>query len=175
MFLAGAFLLGYIRGAVRQLIALGAWLVSFVVAAYVRGPLGDWIFGQGNGYSRAYSEMLAFGLAFFVLFALGVLVIEVGGSTIQLFQRGAFDQILGGFLALGVGLLMIGALLIVLDGYYIYAAAPVPGGSDIEFVRALHAALDRSAIVGALRGSLVPGLISLLGPLLPHDIRVVYA
>lgn len=175
LFLAAAFLLGVVRGAVRQLIALGAWLVSFVIAAYVRGPLGDWITAQGGGYSRAYAEMLAFGLAFVVLFVLAVLVIELGGSTIQLIQRPALDQILGGVLALGVGLLMIGALLIVLDGYYIYADGPAPGGPDIAFVRALHEALDRSAIVSSLRGSLVPGLISLLGPLLPADIRAVYA
>jgi colicin V production protein len=160
---------------VRQLIALGAWLVSFIVAAYLRGPLGDWIAAQGGGYSRAYVEMLAFGIAFVVLFALAVVVIEIGGSTIQLTQRVALDQVLGGFLALGVGLLVIGALLIVLDGYYIYAGGPAVGAPDIDFVRALHAALDRSAIVQSLRGSLVPGLISLLGPLLPADIRAVYA
>lgn len=172
-FFAGAFLLGIFRGAVRQMIALGAWLVSFIVAAYLRTPVGDWIAAQARQYSSDHVEMLAFALVFLVLFTIAVLVIEIGGSTSRLTQRPAVDEILGGLVGLGVAVLVVGAILIMLGTYY--AASPPQGAAEFDFARAVQSALDRSAIARQLHESLVPGLIALLGPLLPGDIRAVYA
>jgi uncharacterized membrane protein required for colicin V production len=171
-FFAGALLLGIFRGAVRQLIALGAWAIALIVAAYLRGTVGDWIAAQAHQYSREHVEMLAFALVFLVLFTVALLVIEIGGSTIRLTQRPAVDEILGGLLGLGVAVLTVGALLIVFDSYY--AMNPPQGAVEFAFARAVHSALERSAIAKSLHGSLVPGLIALLGPLLPGDIRAVY-
>lgn len=168
--LALAFLLGVLRGAVRQLIAVGAWLVTFVVAAYLRPPVADWLATQQMQVSREYLEMLGFLIAFVVLFSICLLVIEIGGSTIQLTSRAQVDEILGGLLALGVAVLVLGALVIVLDSYY---ANPTPGGGEQELIRGLHLAFERSAIIDALHHSLVPGLLALLGPLLPSQIRAV--
>ncbi len=168
IFLALAFLLGVLRGAVRQLIAVGAWLVTFVVAAYLRSAVADWLATQQAQLSREYLEMFGFLIAFVVLFSICLLIIEIGGSTIQLTSRALVDEILGGLLALGVAVLVLGALLIVLDSYY---AHPIPGGTEQELVRGLHLAFQRSAIIDALHRSLVPGLLALLGPLLPTQIR----
>ena len=65
--LAAAFLLGVLRGAVRQLIVIGAWLVTFVVAAYLRPTVGDWIASNAPEYSRAHVEMLAFAASFLAM------------------------------------------------------------------------------------------------------------
>lgn len=173
IYFAAAFLLGVLRGALRQLIAIGAFLVSFVLAAYLRGPVGDWLGAQASQYSRGHIEMLGFLLAFVVLFGLAVVVIEVGGRTIQLSKRAAVDEVLGGFLALGAAVLSIGALLIIFDTYY--AASPPPGEAEVGFVRDLYLAFERSAIARSLHGSLVPGLVALLGPLLPAELRALYA
>ena len=172
VFLALAFLLGVFRGAVRQLIALGAFLVTFVVAAYLRPPIADWLAGQQTQFTREYVEMMAFLLAFVVLFSFCLLIIEIGGNTIHLTSRVAVDEILGGLLALGVAVLVLGALVIVLESYY---AHPIPGGAEQELIRGLHLAFQRSAIIDALRHSLVPGLLALLGPLLPPQIRAIGA
>lgn len=173
LFFVAAFLLGLFRGSVRQLIALGAWLVTFIVAAYLRGPVGDWIGNQAREYSPDYVEMLAFGLTFVVLFAVALLVIEIGGKTIHLTQRVAVDEVIGGFLALGVAVLTVGALMIILGSYY--ATNPPPGAADLDIVRQLNSAFDNSGLANSFRGSLVRGLLALLGPLLPGDIRAVYA
>jgi uncharacterized membrane protein required for colicin V production len=174
--LAAGFLLGYLRGAIRQLIVVGAWLVVFVVSAHVRGPIGDWIASQGPQYSREHVDMLAFLAAFLILFAVAVVIIEIGGTRIHLTKRVSVDEILGGFLALGATLLLIAAVAIALDSYY--GAGPgdlPPGTTELDLARQLNQAFDRSAIVGFMHVSLIPGLMALLGPLLPADIRAVYA
>ena len=172
IFMAAGFMLGVLRGAVRQLIVLGAWLVTFILAAYLRPTVGDWIASNASDYPREHVEMLAFALTFLVLFTVAVLVIEIGGKTIQLTQRVAVDEILGGFLALGVSILVIGSLAIIFDTYY--AAGPSLANSELDIARSLNAAFGRSAIVSAMHDSLIPGLIALLGPVLPADIRAVY-
>jgi uncharacterized membrane protein required for colicin V production len=173
LFFAAAFLIGVLRGSVRQLIALGAWLVALIVAAYVREPVGDWISGQARQFSREYVDMLAFGLAFVVLLTLAVIIIEIGGSRVHLTHRVAVDDMLGGFLALGVAVLALGAFMIILDSYY--AADPPTGATQLGLVHDVRVALDSSGIANSLRGSLIRGLVALLGPLLPADVRAVYA
>ena len=46
LLLAAGFLLGVARGGVRQLIVLGAWLLTFILSAHLVRPLGDWIAGN---------------------------------------------------------------------------------------------------------------------------------
>jgi membrane protein required for colicin V production len=169
LLLAGGFLLGLFRGAVRQLIGVGAWLVTFIVAAYLHTAIGDWIAQQPNGYSRDYVDMLGFLAAFIVLFGVAMLIIEIGGSTIHLTSRIVVDEILGGLLGLGLTILTLGSVIIILDTYY--AANPPIGAAELDLVRGLHQGLERSAIAQALHDSLVPGLLALLGPLLPAEIR----
>ena len=171
--LAAGFLLGVLRGAVRQLIVLGAWLVTFIVAAYLRPTVGDWIALNAGEYSRAHVDMLAFAGSFLVLLTLAVLVIEIGGRTVQLTQRVAVDEILGGFLALGATILVIGSFAIIFDTYY--ATGPSLANAELDIARQLNAAFGRSAIIRAMHDSLIPGLVALLGPVLPPDIRAVYA
>jgi len=170
--LVAGFLLGFVRGAVRQLIVLGAWLVAFLIAPYLRPLVGDWILANTAAYSREYVDMLAFLASFAVLFLLALVVIEIGGHTVQLSQRPAVDETLGGFLMLGATLLSIAAIVIALDSYYLN---PVVGAAEQPIVHDIHAALERSAIVAAMHNALIPGLTAILGPLLPADIRSLYS
>jgi uncharacterized membrane protein required for colicin V production len=173
VFFAAAFLLGVLRGAVRQLIVLGAWLITFLVSAYLRPVVGDWIASNRGDLSREYVDMTAWLLTFLVLFALAVAVIEIGGSTIRLTQRVAIDEVVGGFLALGVALLTVASVVIILDSFY--AGTPTPGAPEIDVVHQLQSALGRSAIIHQMHESLIPGLVALLGPLLPQSVRTIYA
>jgi len=170
LFLVGAVLLGVFRGALRQLVALGAWLLAFVLSAQLRSAVADWLIAQEPDFSNQYAQMLGFALAFVVLFGIALVVIEVGGRTIDLTSRPAVDEVLGGVLMLGVALLALAALLIALSTYY--AAEPRGVTAEVSFVRELNDALEESTIARALRDSLIPGVQALLGPLLPADVRV---
>lgn len=167
--LVGGFLLGIFRGPVRQLVGLGVVLVAFLVAAYLRPTVGDWISAQAVDYSREYNEMLAFGLSFAVLGGLGLIVVQVVGTTTHLTRRPTFDAILGGLLGIGVALISLAVLMIVLDTYY--AAEQSGASGQLAFVRELEAALRNSAIARSIHESLVPLLLTVFGPLLPADVR----
>jgi uncharacterized membrane protein required for colicin V production len=171
--LVAAFLLGVLRGAVRQLIIIGAWVVVFVVSVYLRPLVGDFIAGNLPGYTREYVDMLAFASTFVVLFALVVVIIELRGATVHLTRRVAVDEILGGLLALGWTLLAIATIAIALDSYY--AVDHPPGEEELEIIRAIRSAFERSGIIRAMHESLIPGLVAIFGPLLPPDIRAIYA
>ncbi|MEP7158794.1 MAG: CvpA family protein [Chloroflexota bacterium] len=169
LFLVLAVLVGVFRGAMRQFVALGAWLVGFVLAAYVRPPIADYLVAQEPDLSRPYAEMVAFVIAYVVLIGLAVIVIEIGGRTVQLTSRPMVDEVVGGVTMLFVGVFMVAGLLIALDTWF---ALPAEGPTaEIEALRSLNVELQRSTIADALRNTLDPAIKTLLGPLLPTDVR----
>ena len=58
LFLVGFVLVGFFRGALRQLLVLGAWLVTFVVAAQGRNFIADYLRAQEPDFSVQYAQML---------------------------------------------------------------------------------------------------------------------
>jgi uncharacterized membrane protein required for colicin V production len=166
-------LLGVFRGAVRQLIIVGAWIVVFIASIYFRQVVGDFIVGNLPEYTREYIDMLAFLSTFVIVFTLVVIIVELRGATVHLSKRPAVDEILGALLGLGWMLLAIASVIIALDSFYLLDSSA--GADEIPIIQEIHLAFERSAIVTALRDSLIPGLIAILGFLLPGEIRALYA
>ena len=161
-------LIGFFRGALRQLLALGAWLVALVVAAQTRNVLADWMIAQEPDFSRQYANMLAFLIGFLILLIAALAIIELSGRTITLSHRAIVEEFGGSALLLLVGVLAISGVLFALDTYY---AVPTGFTAEVDLVRQVHAALGESRIATALHDTLVPLVQSLLGPLLPPDVR----
>jgi membrane protein required for colicin V production len=169
LFLVACVLIGFFRGALRQVLALGAWLVAFVVADQARSFISDWLRGQEPDFNAQYADMLAFLVGFVVLFLVALAVIELSGRTVDLSHRPIVEETVGGLLMLFVGLLALSGVLIALGTFY---AQPTGGfTAEVELVRQLNAALSGSQIVHALNEWVVPGIQSLLGPLLQPDAR----
>jgi membrane protein required for colicin V production len=169
LLLVGAVLIGVFRSALRQLLCLGAWLVAFILAAHIRPPIADYLIAQEPDFTRHYAEMVAFVIAFVILFTLAVIVIEIGGRTVELSSRPLVDEVVGGVVMLFVGILAVAGLQIALATFY---AVPTEGPTaEIEFLRSLHVELEKSTIGGALRDTLDPAIKTLLGPLLPADVH----
>ena len=165
------FALGYIRGAVRQLLTLGAGLVAFLLAANVRSLFGGWLSQQWPHFQLAYVEMLVFAMVFGLVFVIGFAFAQFSGLKTTITRHERPDAVLGALLGTGLVILTLASVYVVLASYY--GVPTPPAGRDIGFLRELYVALDGSAIVGALRGSLLPGLGAILSPLLPPDIRAV--
>lgn len=170
LFLVGCLLIGVFRGALRQLIALGAWLVALVVAAQGRGFLSDWLRAQEPDFSPQYANMLGFLIGFAVILVAALAIIELSGGTIRLSSRPIVEEILGGGVMVFVGLLAVTGLLIALGSYYL---SEPRGGftAEVELVSQLAAALNDSKIARGLNDTLMPAIQALLGPLLPADVR----
>lgn len=161
-------LVGFFRGALRQLIALGASLIAFVVAAQGRGILADWMRAQEPDFSVEYANMLGFLVSFLILLIAALAIIELSGRTTTLSNWAIVEAVVGGAALLLVGVLAITGVLFALDTYY---ALPPAFTAEVDLVRELHTALGESRIATALHDILVPLVQSLLGPLLPPDVR----
>jgi uncharacterized membrane protein required for colicin V production len=161
-------LLGILRGAVRQLLAFGALFVTFIVAAYARVPIGDWLMQQNGTYTQSYSEMLAFLLSFVVLFGIALAAVEIGGSTIHLSKRPVVDELVGGLVMFAVGVLFVATVVIVLETYY--SSGPPPSEPQLQAVRDMYFVLEESVIVQQMHTTLIPGMLTLLNPLLPASV-----
>ncbi len=164
----GALLLGVLRGSVRQLLALGAWLVTFVLAAHARSPVVGWLRDQFPNVSAEHAQMAAFVVAFLVLFGVALILIQATGIKVQLTMRPYVDELLGGALMLLVAVLAVSSVVIALDTYY---AAAVPGEPQIALAKTLYEALQVSGIAHFLREAVNPAILGLLSPLLPADVR----
>lgn len=161
-------LVGFFRGALRQLLALGAWLVALVVAAQARSFLADYMRSQEPDFSVQYANMLSFLVGFVILFIAALAIIELSGRTVTLSSRAIVEEVVGGVALAAVGILAITGVLLALDTYY---ALPTGFSAEVDLVRQLHTALGESRIATALHDTLVPLVQSLLGPLLPPDVR----
>lgn len=168
VFLIVLALIGFFRGALRQLLALGAWLAAFVVAAQGRGFLADWLRAQEPDFSVQYANMLSFLVSFLVLLIAALAVIELSGRTVTLSNRAIVEEVVGGAALAAVGVLAITGVLFALDTHY---ALPTGFTAEVDLVRQLHSALGESRIAPALHDTLMPLVQSLLGPLLPPDVR----
>ena len=162
-------LVGMFRGALRQLIALGGWLVAFVLGAQVRPPIADWLLTQEPDFSDQYAQMIGFLIGFLILLGVALVFIELTGQTVVLSSRPLVDELVGGLLLFGVGLLSVAGVVLALGTYY--SSTPHGVTAEMSLLRDLNATLEHSAIANALRNSLIPGLQALLGPLLPADVR----
>ncbi len=172
LLLAGAFFLGFFQGGLRMLVTLLAWLAAFVLAANLRGPIGNYLSGYWTQYSADHTRMLAFGILFVVLFVIAIVAIQIGYRRPPALSRfPVLDEAGGGVLGLVVGVLVLCALIVILDSFY--ATGSVIGQGEAPYVRDLHQTLAGSGVANWLRASLLPVLAILLGPLIPGDIAGV--
>jgi uncharacterized membrane protein required for colicin V production len=164
------FLVGFFRGVIRALLAMGAWLVCFVFAAYLRVPLGEWL-ARSATFSSAYADLVAFGVIFFALFTTLILVIVLSRAPTEWTRHAVIDDILGGVVGVIVVGLVIASAVVMLDHYYA-VANPAPG-VDVGWPADMNRALVGSTIAGWIGDTGVSVIGFLLGPVLPEDIRAV--
>ena len=62
LLLVAGFVMGYLQGTIRRLLGIAQVLFSLVLAAQIRGPLGDFLVSNWTQFVPEYSRMLAFGL-----------------------------------------------------------------------------------------------------------------
>jgi uncharacterized membrane protein required for colicin V production len=166
---AGAFLLGFFQGLVRQLVGIFAWFMSFALAANGSNPLAAWLGSYWTQYSQDYVQMLAFLILYITFLVAANIGLQIALKRTQLFPTMSFvDELMGGALAVVLATLIVAGGVIAVDSYY---AGPTQDSPEVDWVSNLEGAFDESAIVGGLRSSLTPGLLAVLGPLVPTDIR----
>jgi uncharacterized membrane protein required for colicin V production len=174
IFFLAFFVLGFAQGTIRRLIGIASILFSFLFAANVAEPLGDFLAANWTNQRPEYSYMIGFGTVF-VAAALAFAIVVQGFYRPQpLFQRARFvDEIIGGVLGILQAAIILGAIVIILDSYYRLSGIP-QGTAELQFPRDLWNLLDGSAIVDAFRTTLIPGFFVLTGLFIPDKIEALY-
>lgn len=158
------FIVGWLQGAIRQLLSLAAFVVAFLLAANLRDLLGDFLARNWTFYDRDFNFMLALLGLWFVFSVTFQVAIQLFYQRVPIHRRLVWlDEIAGSILGALQVLVVLAFLTIIFDTYY-GAGAP---RADIGWARSVAGLLEESAIVGELRLSLIPALEAVLEPLLP--------
>jgi uncharacterized membrane protein required for colicin V production len=168
------FVLGYIQGAVRRLLGLIAVLFSFLLAANLYEPLGQFLASNWRQFPREYSYMIGFGTIFLAATIAFTLVIQGFYKTQPLFEKARFaDELIGGLLGLLQAAVLVGAITIVLDSFFRIPGIPA-SGNELPFIRDFWESLDASRTAEFFRGTLIPGFFFVFGLFIPDSIEAFF-
>lgn len=172
-FIVVMFLLGYAQGLVRRLIGIVAVLFSFLLAANLRDALGSWLAGNWTQFPREYSYMVAFLFLFIVFLVISTIIIQMTYKPAPLITRApVLDEVIGGVLGVVQALLIIACFIAILDSFF---RLPVAIGSNtVQVFKQIWDAVNASAAVGIFRDTLIPWLVTVVGPLVPSDIQSLF-
>src|SRR5438046_4800919 len=103
-------LFAFIRGVVRELIALIAWVVGFIAALAFTPVVGAWILEFGH---PAVRYLIAFALILIGALLLGALIAYPLARAIRAAGLGFVDRFLGSIFGLARGLLLVLAFVLM--------------------------------------------------------------
>jgi uncharacterized membrane protein required for colicin V production len=168
------FVLGFAQGTIRRLIGILSVLFSFLFAALLAAPLGSFLGDHWTQFVRDYSYMIGFGTVFSASVIALALVVQSYYKPQQLFQKARFaDEILGGFLGLLQAALIFGAVLIILDSFFLIPNIP-PDPQELPFLRDFWGGLDNTQFALLFRTSLIPAAFVVIGLFVPDKIKTLY-
>ena len=174
LYFIGFFVLGFAQGTIRRLIGIASILFSFLFAANIAKPLGDYLGQNWTQFSKEYSLMIGFATVFFASAIAFALVAQGLYKSQPLFPKARFlDEIIGGILGLVEAALIFGAVLVILDSFFALpgiAADP----QELPFLRDFWTALDGSNAAVLFRDTLIPGFFAVFGFLIPDWLEVLY-
>ena len=174
LYFIGFFVLGFAQGTIRRLIGIASILFSFLFAANIAKPLGEYLGQNWTQFSKEYSLMIGFATVFFASAIAFALVAQGLYKSQPLFPKARFlDEIIGGILGLIEAALIFGAVLVILDSFFSLpgiAADP----QELPFLRDFWTALDGSNAAVLFRDTLIPGFFAVFGFLIPDWLEVLY-
>lgn len=174
LILFGFFILGFIQGTVRRLVGILSIVFSFLVAAQLYVPLGNFLADNWNQFPREYSAMIGFGTVLAAAIVAFSLVIQGTYKKAPLFANYTWiDEVLGGILGVFQGFLLLLFLVIVLDQFFLLKGFP-KDPDELPFLRDLWTAIDSSGTGKLLHENVIPAFITATSFLMPAPIKLLY-
>ena len=174
LYFIGFFVLGFAQGTIRRVIGLGSILFSFLLAASLADPLGQFLGDHWTQFVRQYSYMIGFGLVFSATAVALALISQTYYKPQQLFQKARFaDEILGGVLGLVQAALVLGAVLVILDTFFLIPGIP-PDPQELPFLRDFWNGLNDTQFALLFRNTIIPASFVLFGLFVPDNIKATY-
>jgi membrane protein required for colicin V production len=174
LYFIGFFVLGFAQGTIRRLIGLGSILFSFLFAASLADPLGSFLGDHWTQFARQYAYMIGFGTVFSASAVALALIVQSYYKPQQLFQKARFaDEILGGILGIVQAALIFGAVLVILDTFFLIPGIP-PDPQELPFLRDFWNGLNDTQFAVIFRDALIPASFVLFGLFVPEGIKASY-
>ncbi len=172
LYFMGFFVLGFAQGAIRRVIGIASILFSFLFAATLSEPLGNFLGANWAQFSRQYSYMIGFGTVFVAAALAFALVVQGFYKPQPLFAKARFlDEILGGLLGIIQAGLILGAVVVILGSFFL-----IPGidrdPEELLGLREVWTALQDSKIVDFFMATLIPGFFSIFDLFIPDSVQV---
>ncbi len=170
--IAGAFVVGFLWGVIRSLLMLAGWFAVFLLSALLSVPVGDYLNGQWSAYDTHWNHMAAFAILYFAGLVLAAILCWIGIKGAQgLSKYRLLDDIVSGTIMAIVAILSISGLIVLLATAYRGSLGFAVVGPD--WTREVYQSLLDSRIGDAIVRTIIPLLGTVLGPLLPSEVRQV--
>jgi uncharacterized membrane protein required for colicin V production len=174
LYFVGFFVLGFAQGTIRRVIGILSILFSFLFAASLSIPLGNFLADNWTQFVREYSYMIGFGTVFAASAIALALVVQSYYRPQQLFQKARFaDEILGGILGVIQAGILFGAILIILDSFFLIPGIP-EDPQELPFLRTFWTAINETQFAVFFRSTLIPASFVLVGLFVPDRIKAFY-
>lgn len=169
-----AFIVGGFRsGFIRRLAGLIYLAISFVLGAYLRGPLGAIVVGVFPHIPQTYADMVGYTVAFTVLvFAFNLFSKAILSKLAVQGLSKAADKALGAVFG-GIEATLIASVAIVILHTYSTEVGNLAKVSGFGVLKDVADGIDTSTIGQILEKTIVPLVLTVLGPLLPSDIKLL--
>ena len=168
--IAGFIFGGFRTGFLKRLFGILFAVVSLLLTAYLRIPVGAIASNLFPDVPTAYVDLITSIILFPA--ALGVLHVVSRSAIERIHVQGVtkeIDAVLGAVLGGVEAILILSALVVFVDAYLGAGStqvAGIPAGPIKEIVRAFNS----SETVHLLRQTTVPFVVTILGPFLPKDL-----
>lgn len=173
-YLFGWFVLGWAQGAVRRIVGILTVTFSFFLAAQLNLYLGPFLASHWTQFPAGYAEMIGFGTLFVAGAIAFALVVQGTYSRVAVFAAHPIvDEALGGLLGLVQGALVLVFVVIILDQFFL-TASPAADASELPVLRDLWTSINSSWTGGQIHATVIPGIISITGFLIPSAVRATY-
>jgi membrane protein required for colicin V production len=174
LFAFGMFVLGFIQGTIRRVLGLASMLFSFLFAANLRDPLGNYLAQNWNQFPDEYAVMLGFGIVFIAATIAFTIVIQGFYHKQALFEKASFaDELIGGLLGVVQAFFLIGCIIVILDSFFRIPTIPKTD-NEFAWIRGFYDVMNTSAFADLFRTRLIPGFITVFGLLIPVDLQKFY-
>ncbi|MBI3745923.1 MAG: CvpA family protein [Chloroflexi bacterium] len=168
------FILGYMQGIIRRLLGIGSIVISLLIAAQLRTPVGDFLSRNWTQYTPAYDHMIAFGSIFLAGTIGSTIALQLFFKPIPLFAKyPVVDEILGGLLGLLQGALILAAFYLITDPFFTIIGQ-AQRANEFPFIRQIHDGLEGSGTASIVRNQIVPAFLFFFGGLFPPDVTAAF-
>jgi uncharacterized membrane protein required for colicin V production len=171
--LFAAFIIGFMQGTIRRLLGIISIAFSFLLAANVKEPLGDFLGRNWDQFPPQYGEMIGFFTVFMAGVIASTIVIQGTYKKTALFEKYQFvDEIIAGLLGVFQLVMFLAFVTLILDSYF-YLGLSIDA-DEIPHLRNFWQPLTQSATGDILHRFILPRFVDIFGLLLPDSVDAIY-